>query len=106
MDANNGGVYHLRVAVMAFGDGVHEAVPHTCFTPSDKAIVAGGAGAVSLWQIAPLRTGSQHPEDAVQHAAIVYARQHLGQERLDHKPFGIGQVIAAHAEAESHSIAI
>src|SRR5262245_49943763 len=70
MDANYGGIDHLQPTIMGLGDGIHEAVPNTCFAPSDKAIVAGGAWAVPLWQIAPWRTGSQHPEDAVQHAAV------------------------------------
>src|SRR5262245_24342235 len=74
MDANYGGIDHLQPTIMGLGDGIHEAVPNTCFAPSDKAIVAGGAWAVPLWQIAPWRTGSQHPEDAVQHAAVIHAR--------------------------------
>jgi hypothetical protein len=57
-----------------------------------------------LWQIAPWRTGSQHPEDAVQHAAVIYARHatgFVGEKRFDHAPFGISQVISAHASHES-----
>ena len=72
--------------------------------PSDKAIVAGGAWAVPLWQIAPWRTGSQHPEDAVQHAAVIHARHatgFVGEKRFDHAPFGVSQVISAHASHES-----
>jgi hypothetical protein len=109
MDANNRGVDHLHLTVMGFGDGIHEAVPHTCFPPSDKAIVARGSWAVSLWQIAPRRTGSQHPEDAVQHAPIIdtgHASRFVGQQRLDHAPFEVSQVISAHAEHESDSAAI
>jgi hypothetical protein len=55
MDANYGGIDPLQPAIMGLGDGIHEAVPNTCFAPSDKAIVAGGAWAVPLWQIAPWR---------------------------------------------------
>jgi hypothetical protein len=47
---------------------------------------------------------SQHPEYAVQHAAIIDARHAsrlVRQERLDHAPLEVGQVISAHAEAES-----
>jgi hypothetical protein len=78
MDANYGGIDHLQPTIMGLGDGIHEAVPNTCFAPSDKAIVAGGAWAVPLWQIAPWRTGSQHLEDAVQHAAVIHARHATG----------------------------
>src|SRR5215469_15138069 len=46
MDANYGGIDHLQPTIMGLGDGIHEAVPNTCFAPSDKAIVAGGAWAV------------------------------------------------------------
>ena len=81
MDANYGGIDHLQPTIMGLGDGIHEAVPNTCFAPSDKAIVAGGAWAVPLWQIAPWRTGSQHPE--------------VGEKRFDHAPFGVSQVIGS-----------
>jgi hypothetical protein len=89
MDANYGGIDHLQPTIMGLGDGIHEAVPNTCFAPSDKAIVAGGAWAVPLWQIAPWRTGSQHPEDAVQHAAVIHARHatgFVGEKRFDGAP--------------------
>jgi hypothetical protein len=49
VDANNRGVDHLHLAVMDFGDSVHEAVPHACFPPSDEAIVTGGAWTIPLW---------------------------------------------------------
>jgi hypothetical protein len=65
MDANYGGIDHLEPTIMGRGDGIHKAVPNTCFAPSDKAIVVGGAWAVPLWQIAmahriaaPRRCGS------------------------------------------------
>ena len=89
---------------MGLGDGIHEAVPNTCFAPSDKAIVAGETWAVPLWQIAPWRTGSQHPEDAAQHSAVIHARHATGfveEKRFDHAPFGVTQVISADASHES-----
>jgi hypothetical protein len=76
----------------------------TCFAPLNKAIVAGRAWAVPLWQIAPWRTGSQHQEDAVQHAAVIHARHatgFVGEKRFDHAPFGVSRVISAHASHES-----
>lgn len=69
---------------------------------SDKVVVAGGACAVSLWQIAPWRTGSQHPEEAAEHPPVIDARHSsrlVGQLRLDHDPFEIGPMISGHAEA-------
>jgi hypothetical protein len=104
MDANYGGIDQLQPTVMGLGDGIHEAVLNTCFAPSDKAIVAGGAWVAPLWQIAPWRTGSQHPEDALQHAAVIHARHatgFVGEKRFDHAPFGVSQVISAHASHES-----
>ena len=79
-------------------------VPHARFPPSHEAVVAGGARAVALGQVAPWCTGSQHPEDAVQRAAVINARHAsrlVGQERLDHAPLEVGQIVSAHADAES-----
>src|SRR5262245_34673498 len=86
------------------GDGVHHPIPYTRLPPPHEAVVAGSARAIPLWQITPTRAGSQHPKNAVQHAAIVDARHSarlVGQKRLDHAPFEVGQVISAHAYAES-----
>lgn len=82
-------IFHC--AVMGFGDGIHEAVPHTCFPPSDEAIVAGSVRPVSLRQMAPWRTRSQHPEDTVEHLAVVDARHssHVGQQWLDRALFEV-----------------
>ncbi len=41
---------------------------------SHEAVVVGSARAMALRQAAPGRAGSQHPKDAVQHAAIIDAR--------------------------------
>jgi hypothetical protein len=35
----------IESTIMGLGDGIHEAVPNTCFAPSDNAIGAGGAWA-------------------------------------------------------------
>ena len=59
---------------------------------------------MALGQVALRRTGAQHTEDAVEHAAIVDARytsRLVGQERLDHAPLEVGQIISTHADAES-----
>ena len=104
MGANGSAVDHLDVAIMSGGDGVHHPIPHAGLPPSHEAVVAGGARAVAFWQVTPRCAGSQHPEDAVQHAAIIDARHasgFIGQQWLDHAPFEVGQVISAHADAES-----
>src|SRR5262245_63548812 len=72
--------------------------------PPHEAVIAGSARAKPLWQITPRRAGSQHPKNAVQHAAIIDARhsaRFVGQKRRDHASFEVGQVISAHAYAES-----
>ncbi len=104
MGASRGAVDHLDLAVMGGGDGVHHSIPHTCFSPSREAVVAGRARAIAIGQVTPRRTGSQHPEDAVQHTSVIYAghaSRLVGQLRLDHAPFEVSQVISAHAGAES-----
>src|SRR3546814_3963575 len=61
----------------------------SCLPPSGEAVVTGGTWAIALRQVAPRRTGTQHPEDAVQHAPIIDARHPsrlVGQQRLDHAP--------------------
>lgn len=63
---------------MRGGDGVHHPIPHTCFPPSHEAVVAGGAWTIALGQITPWRTGSQHPEDAVEHTPIIDPRHTAG----------------------------
>src|SRR5499427_10782906 len=90
--------------VVCSGDGVHHPIPYTRLPPPHEAVVAGSARAKPLWQITPRRAGSQHPKNAVQHAAIIDARhsaRFVGQKRRDHAPFEVGQVISAHAYAES-----
>jgi hypothetical protein len=104
MGANGSAVDHLDVAVMGGSDGIHHPIPDARLPPSHEAVVAGGSRAVAFGQVTPWRTGSQHPEDTVQYAAVIdtwNASWLVGQERLDHAPFEIGQVISAHAKAES-----
>lgn len=90
---------------MRGSDGIHHSVPHSGFLPSyEVAIVRSGCRDISLWQVAPRRTGSQHPEDAVQYATIIDTRnasRFVRQQWLDHEPLKIGQIISAHAAAES-----
>lgn len=97
-------VDHLYLTVMRGADGIHQPVPHACLSPSVEAVVAGGARTVAFRQIAPRRTGPQDPEDSVQHAPIIdtwHTARLVWQQRLDHSPLEVGQVISAHADAES-----
>jgi len=102
--ANGGAVDHLNVAVMGGRDGVHQPVPYVCLSPPHEAVIAGGAWTIALGQVAPWCTGPEHPEDAVQHPPVINPRNAarlVGQQRLDHAPLEVGQVISAHATAES-----
>lgn len=101
---DRGTVDHLDVAVVRCADGVHQSVPYARLPPSIEAVLAGGARAVTLRRVAPWRTRPQHPEDAVQHAPVVDARHaswFVGQQRLDHAPPEVGQMVSAHADAAS-----
>jgi hypothetical protein len=94
----------LSIIWMAPADSVHQPVPDACLAPSIEAVVAGGAWTVALGQVAPRRTGPQHPENAIQYAPVIDARHAsglIGLQRLDHAPLEVGQIISAHANAES-----
>jgi hypothetical protein len=109
VSANGSAVDHLDVAIVRGGDGINHPIPHACLSPPHQTVVAGGACAIAFWQIAPRRTGSLHPKDAIQHASIIdtrYALRLVRQQRLDHAPLEVGQVISAHADAESEHTAI
>src|SRR6185436_4511688 len=72
-------------------------VPDASPPPPNEAIVTSGAGAVRLWQVAPWRTWSEDPKDPVEHAPVVHTRnaaQLVRQERLDCRPFIIGEFVA------------
>lgn len=78
MGANGSAVDHLDVAIVQGGDGVHHPIPHAGLPPSHEAVVAGGARTVAFGQVTPWRTRSKHPENAVQHAAVIDARYTSG----------------------------
>ncbi len=102
--ANGRAVDHLYIAIVGGGEDVHHPVPDARLSPSSDAIVAGGARTISFRQVAPRRTGPKHPKNTVQHAAIIntgHASRLIGQQRLDHAPFEVGQIVSAHAEPES-----
>ena len=104
MGANGSAVDHLDAAIVSGGNSVHHPVPDARLSPSHETVVAGGARAIAFGKVAPRSAGSKHPEDTVQHAAIInagHASRFIGQQRFDHAPLEVGQVISAHAEPES-----
>ena len=79
---------------MTCGQRVHKLVPYASPAPANESIVAGGVWAKVLRQIAPWRSRTQDPEDAVEHAAVIYtwnAARLVRQERLDGGPFIVGE---------------
>lgn len=102
--ANGSAVDHLDLAIVGGTDGIHHPIPNTRLSPSHEAVVTGGARAVALWQVAPRRARPEHPKDAVQYAAVINAwnaSRLVGQQRLDHSPLEVGQVVSAHGKPES-----
>src|SRR5260370_13948226 len=61
------------MAIIDGGNRVHQPIPDSCFPPSDETIVTGGARPIAFGKIPPWCAGTQHPEDAVEHAAVIDA---------------------------------
>ena len=49
-------VEHLYLGIVPMRDGSQDTIPNACGTPTHKAILAGGVGAVALRQITPWRS--------------------------------------------------
>lgn len=97
MDAYDRAVDHLHLAVVRLDHGIHQAIPDASLAPAVEAIVGAGVRPVSLRQIAPRRARAQHPEDAVENAAIVLrfgTSPVRRQQRLDNTPLEVGQLVA------------
>ena len=77
--------------------GQHDLIPDASPPPTNKAVVTGGAGTISRWQVAPGRTRALHPKDAIEHTSIIYARNAarlVRQHQLDRGPFIIAEFVA------------
>lgn len=106
MGTNGCAVDHLNVTIVGGGDGIHHPIPDPCLSPSHEAIVAGSSWPIALRQIAPRRPRPQHPENAIQHATIIdagHTSRFVGNQWLYHAPLEVGQVVSAHADAESET---
>jgi predicted secreted protein len=95
--AHDGCIDHLHHAIMSGGQRFHDLVPDASLPPANEAIVAARVWPIVLWQVAPRRTRTQDPEDAVEHATVIYTpntarlvRQHL----FDGSPFLITEFVA------------
>jgi hypothetical protein len=96
--ADGSAIDHLDVAVVGLGDCVHQPIPDACPSPAHEAVVARCPWPIALGQVTPRRTRAQHPENAVQHPPVINALNAprlVRQQRRDHAPLKVGQIIAA-----------
>src|SRR5262245_66469896 len=90
MHTNDGCVYHLDGSIMSGGKCVHDPPPYSGPSPPDETVVASGAWAIALRQIAPWCAGSQTAADAVEDPSIVYtthASRFVARRCADSSPF-------------------
>lgn len=92
MDANDGRVDHLDLAIVSLSDRVHQAIPDACFPLSVEAVVDRGGWSVARRHVGPRRARAQAPEDAVQHPPVIDPRHPtrlVGKVRPDRLPLKI-----------------
>jgi hypothetical protein len=90
---------HLHIAIVGFGDGGHDPVPHTGLAPANEPIVAGRVRAIILRERTPRRARSKHPENTIQDTPVIHpwhATRLVRQQRLDHTPLEIRQRVSLH----------
>lgn len=107
MNANAGTVDHLDVAVMRGSNRIHDAIPYPGLCPTPEAVVAGCMGTITLGQVGPGGATAQHPENAVQNPSVIHPRNTPGlpgQNRLDHRPFEIAQIVTCHPNLPSGNL--
>ena len=74
MHADNGSVEHLDGRIMGARQSFHNLGPHARSSPANEAIVAGRVRTEVVRQIAPWRSRSQNPEDAIEDTTIIHPR--------------------------------
>ena len=92
--AHDRGIDHLHRSIMTGGQRVDHMVPDAGPPPAHEAVVTSGARTIGLWQVAPRRTRSQNPKDAVEHATVIYTRdatRFVRQNRFDGGPFVVAE---------------
>jgi hypothetical protein len=96
--AHDRGIDHLHRRIMTSGQRIHDLVPDSRPPPANEATITSGAGTKGRWQVAPGRTRTEDPKDAIEHATIIYtpnATRFVRQHRFDGGPFIIAE-FAAH----------
>jgi hypothetical protein len=97
MHADNGGVDHLDSRIMSSGECIYDTAPYTGPSPTNEAVVACGVGTECIRQIAPGRSRSQDPENAVENTAVIHSRDAtrlVRQHGLDDGPLVIVEFVA------------
>jgi hypothetical protein len=82
------------------GQGFQNSPHHSGTNPLLKASVAGLKGRIPLRELGPWGTGSQYPQNTVQHGPAAFPRPsstilslfRLRDERVENCPLGVGQV--------------
>ena len=96
MYADHRRVDQLHGNVMGVSKSVHDPSPDAGMPPASEAVVVGGIR-TKLRQVSPWCPGAQHPEDAVEDAAIVHpwrAPRLVRQHRPDDGPFIVSEFLA------------
>ncbi len=81
---------------MGFDNGIHQLIPDAGLAPPIEAVISRRIGAVTLWQITPRRTRSQHPENAVQYGPVIFTarpRPTGRQDWFDDTPLKIADIV-------------
>jgi hypothetical protein len=88
---------HLYRWIVGSSQHVHDPAPDTSPSPANEAVVASGVRTEVVREVAPWRSGSQYPEDAIEDAPVVYpwhAPRLVREHWLDNRPFIVGEGIA------------
>jgi hypothetical protein len=75
----------------------HDACPDPRSPPTKEPILAGSAGTIDVWKIAPRRTRPQYPEDAIENTPIIHAGNAARLVREHHSngtPFAVGKLVS------------
>ena len=104
MHPDGRGVDHLKVAAISLRHRLENRVPNPDFPPADEPVVTGRGGAITLRDISPRRASSKTPIDAVEHLAVIRARDAswlVRQQRRDDRPLEIRQFVPASVHRKS-----
>ena len=97
---DNAAVDHQILVASILNQGLEHPLPDAPGRPAGEALVHALAGSVARRQITPARPGAQHPQHAIDEAAVVRCRTPrvtgLAWEQIfDSLPLGLGQFVAA-----------